>query len=103
MIKTPPGNTPELDLLNVNIQAIVRSFTQKQPAAEAPVQQSSSGIDSSKLASSPAFVSSINDYNRFSKNKPFSADDSMFLYNPIFGVDGNAFDSLDFGFGAAFC
>ena len=98
-----PGSTPDLDLPNADIQAIVRSFTQKQPAAGAPIQQSFSGIESSNLASSPAFVSSINDYNGIIENEPFSADHSTFLYDPIFGFDGDAFDSMDFGFGTDFC
>jgi hypothetical protein len=89
-----PGNTPDLDLPNVDIQAIIRSFTQKQ---------SSSGIESSNLASSPAFVSSINDYNGFSENELFSVDHSTFLYDPIFGFDGNACGGLDFGFDTDFC
>lgn len=96
-------NTPELDLSNIDVQAIVQSFIQKQPEADNSIQKSSSGIGLESLTSSSIFVPSVNHQSGVSENEGFLADDSMFLYDPIFGLDGNVFDSLDIGFGTDFC
>jgi hypothetical protein len=97
------GNTSDLNLQNVDIHAIIRTFTQQQPAAEASIQQLPPNLDTTEFAGSSEFASSTNEYNSFNEHETLSGDYSTFLYDPIFGFDGTAFDDLDFGFGTDFC
>ncbi|KAE8447533.1 hypothetical protein EG329_010663 [Mollisiaceae sp. DMI_Dod_QoI] len=93
---------------NIDIDAIIRSFTREQYPAEAPTLRLPSTRDDGGpgLASTSGSALQLNNLaaNENSllgeQTVLMTGDDMGFLYDPIFGLNGTAFDSFDFGLGS---
>jgi len=103
-------DTADLASSNLDIDAIIRTFAPTQPLATPPASRVISSTDNSDAgpgttSNLPTQGSRMAAYDNDLLNEytmPLSNNDTMFLYDPIFGFNGSALDDLNFGFGEDF-
>lgn len=98
------GESYDLTSSNIDIDAIIQTFSREQPAAEISVQQLPISLEMGEAFSNGSALQpsemAIHDNDLLNEHTmPQNDDDMGCLYDPIFGINGSFFEDFDLTFG----